>query len=325
MLLKYWPERTTASFMSKRIPAFILSGVLIIASIFLVITKNLNFGIDFIGGSVIEFAQPDGVSDADVRDYVEPLGFGEVEVTSASGTGLNAPPVFVVKIKTQGATEELDEEEAQQVATDRLVQSIVDAGWLEKKEDLAFRDTVGPKVSNELLWTGITALGVALALMLCYIWFRFVWQYSVGAVAALTHDVILTIGLFSLLQLEFNLSTIAALLTIIGYSMNDTVVVFDRVREELRKYKKMPLDEVMDLALNGTLSRTLITSGTTLLALLAIFFLGGPVLRGMSAALLWGVVIGTYSSIFVASSIVRTIGVPRSKKSLEEVPGFGAT
>lgn len=325
MLLKYWPEKTTAGFMNKRIPAFIMSGILIVASIFLVSTRSLNFGIDFIGGSVIEFEQPQGVTDADVRALVEPMGFGEVGVNSASGTGLDPKPVFVVRIKTQGANETMDAEEAQQAATDRLVQAVVDEGWLASKADLAFRDTVGPKVSGELLRSGITALVVALALMLCYIWFRFEWQYSVGAVAALAHDVILTIGLFSMLQLEFNLSTIAALLTIIGYSMNDTVVVFDRVREELRKYKKMPLDEVIDLALNGTLSRTLITSGTTLLALLAIFFLGGSVLRGMSAALLWGVVIGTYSSIFVASSIVRTIGVPRSKKSLEDVPGFGAT
>ena len=158
--------------------------------------------------------------------------------------------------------------------------------------------------------------------MLAYIGFRFEWLFSIGAVAALAHDVIITMGMFAFTRLEFDLTTIAALLTIIGYSMNDTVVVFDRVREEMRKYKKMPLGEVIDLALNGTLSRTLLTSGTTLLALLAIFFLGGPVLRGMSFALIFGVVIGTYSSIFVASSILMTIGVAREKRAAEDVPGF---
>ena len=177
-------------------------------------------------------------------------------------------------------------------------------------------------MSSELFRDGITALVVALVLMLIYIWFRFEWQFSIGAVAALAHDVIITLGVFSFLQMEFNLTTIAALLTIIGYSMNDTVVVFDRVREEKRKYKKMPNREVIDLALNGTLSRTLLTSGTTLLALLAIFFLGGPVLRGMSFALIWGVLIGTYSSIFIASTIVLLLGMDFNKKPVEDVPGF---
>ena len=160
--------------------------------------------------------------------------------------------------------------------------------------------------------------------MLLYIRFRFDWQFSLGAVAALTHDVILTIGVFSGLQLEFNLTTIAALLTIIGYSMNDTVVVFDRVREESRKYKQMPNRELVDFALNGTLSRTLLTSVTTLLALLAIFILGGPVLRGMSFALIWGVVVGTYSSVFVASSLLLTLpdGWRHGKKKADDVVGF---
>ncbi|MEM8921167.1 MAG: protein translocase subunit SecF, partial [Pseudomonadota bacterium] len=155
------------------------------------------------------------------------------------------------------------------------------------------------------------ALVVALGLMLIYIWFRFEWQFSLGAVLALVHDVILTIGMFAVTQFEFNLSTIAALLTIIGYSMNDTVVVYDRVREELRRYKKLPIEKVVDLALNRTLSRTLLTSGTTLLALLSIFFLGGDVLRGFSFAMIWGVVIGTYSSVFVASALLMYTGVRR--------------
>ena len=325
MLLKYWPEKTNATFMSKRYIAFGLSALLMLASIAMIPVRGINFGIDFIGGTVVEFNQPEGVSAEQVRGVLEPLGFGEVVVNTARGTGVDPEDLFVVRIKTQPATEELNEDQAQTAATALMVQTLREQNWLGDDGNPEFTDTVGPKVSGELLRSGLMALGVALALMLCYIWVRFEWQYSVGAVAALVHDVVLTIGLFALLQLEFNLTTIAALLTIIGYSMNDTVVVFDRVREELRKYKKMPLGEVIDLALNGTLSRTLITSGTTLLALLAIFFLGGSVLRGMSGALLWGVFIGTYSSIFVASSIVRTIGVPRSKKAIEDVPGFGTS
>ncbi|MEO1659328.1 MAG: protein translocase subunit SecF, partial [Pseudomonadota bacterium] len=221
--------------------------------------------------------------------------------TEAVGAGVNAEEVFVIKFKTPESGEAA--ESGQQEAN-----NLVRAALAEAFPAMEIRSSaaVGPKVSGELFQAGITALVVALIFMLAYIWFRFEWQFSIGAVAALTHDVIITMGMFALTQLDFDLTTIAALLTIIGYSMNDTVVVFDRVREEMRKYKKMALDAVIDLALNGTLSRTLLTSGTTLLALLAIFFLGGPVLRGMSFALIFGVIIGTYSSVFVASSILLT-------------------
>lgn len=317
MLLKLLPEKTQVGFMQFRWPAFVLSAVLIVASIAVLSVRGLNLGIDFAGGSVIETSAPEGISTEDVRDVVGALDLQDVNVTSAMGTGVDAEPVFVVKFKTSQTGEAA--ETGQQAANDTV------RGALESAfPDMVIRSSaaVGPKVSGELFRAGITALVTALALMLLYIWFRFDKEYSVGAVAALAHDVIVTMGMFSLVQLEFNLTTIAALLTIIGYSMNDTVVVFDRVREELRKYKKMPLDEVIDLALNGTLSRTLLTSGTTLLALLAIFFLGGPVLRGMSFALIFGVIIGTYSSIFVASSILRTLGVAREKRTPEDVPGF---
>ena len=184
---------------------------------------------------------------------------------------------------------------------------------------------VGPKVSGELFRSGITALLVALSLMMCYISLRFQWQYALGAVAALFHDVLITMGVFALTGYEFNLATIAALLTIVGYSMNDTVIVFDRVREETRKYKKMELSKVIDLAINVTMSRTLLTSGTTLLALVSIFVFGGAVLRGMSFALIFGVVIGTYSSIFVASAILLFLGIDRGDKPKREVVGFQGT
>ncbi len=346
MLLSLWPKKTNVGFMRWRLPTAILSLTLIAASIFLVSTRGLNFGIDFIGGSVVEINKPASVeSEEEVRDALADLGLGPITVvqaTAAGGTG----ETLIVRIKTQEVEEGGNADTAQTEATDLLVQTLVDTFDLRwddplteevneaddpatadiEKSDVLSRSSVGPKVSGELLWNGIMALVVALGLMLAYIWFRFEWQFSVGAVAALTHDVILTIGMFALFQLEFNLTTIAALLTIIGYSMNDTVVVFDRVREEMRKYKQMAMKQVVDLALNGTLSRTLLTSGTTLLALLAIFFLGGSVLRGMSFALIWGVIIGTYSSIFIASSILLSMPtVRREKLKIDDTPGFQAS
>ncbi len=317
MALKLLPEKTSLAFMRLRWPAFAFSLVLIALSVAALATRGLNLGIDFAGGSVIETTAPEGVTTEDVRGVVGALGLADVNVTSAVGTGVDAEAVYVIKFKTAESGEAA--ETGQQAANDAVREALEQAfPAIEIRSSAA----VGPKVSGELFRSGITALVVALAMMLVYIWFRFEWQFSVGAVAALVHDVIITMGMFAAVQLEFDLTTIAALLTIIGYSMNDTVVVFDRVREEMRKYKKMPLAEVIDLALNGTLSRTLLTSGTTLVALLAIFFLGGPVLRGMSAALIFGVVIGTYSSIFVASSILMTIGVTREKRSVEDMPGF---
>ncbi len=326
MFMKYVPDTTKLGFMKLRMPSFIFSMVAIVVSIFLISTQGLNFGIDFIGGATIETSKPAGVEVEDVREHLGDLGLGEVTINQATGTGVNSESVFVIKIATQDANEELDEEAATQRATDVIIERLEERFGLERTEFLKQRETIGPKVSSELFQAGVTALGVALVLMLLYISFRFRWHFALGAVAALVHDVILTIGVFSALQMEFNLSTIAALLTIVGYSMNDTVVVFDRVREELRKYKKMPGRELIDLALNGTLSRTLLTSCTTLLALLAIFVLGGPVLRGMSFALIWGVIVGTYSSIFVASSLLLALpedwrGTGSAKK---EVQGFQA-
>ncbi|MEL6257782.1 MAG: protein translocase subunit SecF [Pseudomonadota bacterium] len=309
--------RRKVPFMRYRLIALAFSVLALIAAIVLVAGRGLNFGIDFVGGSVIEIATPEGAAVEDVRATVGGLGLGEVQVTEAFGTGADPIDVMVIRVQTQDAEE--GEEEAAQGAAKTTVIEALRADY--PNLDVRSQSTIGPKVSGELLTSGVTSLAIALALMLAYIWFRFDRQYPLGAVAALAHDVILTLGVFAALQLEFNLSTIAALLTIIGYSMNDTVVVFDRIREERPKYKKMSDSDVIDLALNGTLTRTLLTSGTTLIALLAIFILGGPVLRGMSFALIWGVIIGTYSSIFVASSLLLVFGLRPDKKPTE-TPGF---
>lgn len=325
MLIKFWPEKTNLKFMNLRMAGIIFSVAMLAASAFFLTTRGLNFGVDFAGGTAMEIEATDSVNETSVRAAI-PFG---ADVNAAVGADARR----IVVIKFGDAPETLLDDEFRALSPEEKVERASGATNelvvrnLKQKlgvtdAQILRNDSVGPKVSQELFRDGITALVVALALMLAYIWYRFEWQFSIGAVAALAHDVTITLGVFAFLQLEFNLTTIAALLTIIGYSMNDTVVVFDRVREEKRKYKKMPDRDVIDLALNSTLSRTLLTSGTTLLALLAIFFLGGPVLRGMSFALIWGIVIGTYSSVFIASAIVLSLGMDLTRKPIEDTPGF---
>ena len=321
MLLRLWPEKTTVAFMNLRLIAVIISLTALIASAALLGTRGLNLGIDFAGGAVIEVDKPEDVSADQIRSTVTGLVTGDVQVNSARGTGPNAPEIAVIRFEPQPPVGDETPDEAQNRAGDE-VSAALRALIGPERFNLRSEASVGPKVSGELFRSGIIALTVALALMMIYISFRFQWQYALGAVAALFHDVILTMGMFALTAFEFNLATIAALLTIVGYSMNDTVIVFDRVREEARKYKKLELAKVVDLAINATMSRTLLTSGTTLLALLSIFLFGGPVLRGMSFALIFGVIVGTYSSIFVASAVVLLLGIDRGDKPKREVEGF---
>ncbi len=321
MLLRLWPEKTKVSFMSVRLIALIVSVTACIGAGVMLGTKGLNLGIDFAGGSVIEIVQPENTSADDVRAAVSPLGLGDVAINSARGTGADAVDLAIIRFETQTPREGEDIEAAQQNANNRVRAALAETfPGVEIRSSAA----VGPKVSGELFRSGIIALSVALILMMIYIYFRFQLQfaYGLGAVAALFHDVLITMGVFALTGFEFNLATIAALLTIVGYSMNDTVIVFDRVREEARKYKKMEFSKVIDLAINATMSRTLLTSSTTLLALVSIFVFGGDVLRGMSFALIFGVVIGTYSSIFVASAVVLLVGIDRGDKPKKEVQGF---
>ncbi len=326
MLMKRLPIEGNIDFMSVRMFAFALSAVALIASVVLIPMKGLNFGIDFAGGMLVEVTKPEGAEIEDIRALANELQLKAPNVTEASGTGANAQETFVIRAALpdeEDATEaEVADESGDEIDEAQRFINALEAAYPHSSDEardweILRRDSVGPRVSNELLQAGITALAVSLIFMLAYIWFRFQIAFSVGAVMALMHDVILTVGVFSLLQIDFDLTTIAALLTIIGYSMNDTVVVYDRVREELRKYKKMPLKDVINLSLNKTLSRTLLTSGTTLLALISIYVLGGEVLRGFSFALIWGVVVGTYSSIFIASALLLHTGLTRDPEKLQ--------
>jgi len=241
---------------------------------------------------------------AKYRDAIQPLGLGDVTITEVFDPTFGPDQnVAMIRIQAQEGQESVSADVIRSVQT--ALQEVV--------PDLTFTsvESVGPKVSGELIQTAVIAVLLAIAAVLMYIWLRFEWQFALGAVAALVHDVVLTIGIFSELQIQFDLAIIAALLTIVGYSLNDTVVVFDRVRENLRKYKKKPLAEVLNISINETISRTVMTSVTTLLALFALFVLGGDVIRGFVFAMIWGVVVGTYSSIFVASAILLWLGVKR--------------
>ena len=272
----------------------VLSSLLIIASLILLIFKGLNFGIDFKGGTLIELRSSDTkINVSSLRDNLKQMDLGDVSVKKF---GNNQD--YLIKFENKDNKKNIIEE----------IRSSLDKSF---GNNFDFRrvENVGPKVSAELLKSGIIAISISLAVMLIYIWIRFEWQFSLGAILALFHDVIVTLGLFSLLNLEINLSIIAAVLTIVGYSMNDTVVIFDRVRENLRKYSDIKIFELTNISINETLSRTLITSITTLLALLSIFFFGGEILKGFSLAMIFGVVFGTYSSIYIANSVLVRLNV----------------
>ncbi|KZY03369.1 MULTISPECIES: protein translocase subunit SecF [unclassified Sulfitobacter] len=304
MPLKLVPDETNIDFFRHAKLTFGASCVAMVLSILVWALVGLNFGIDFRGGTTIRTESPQAVDIGLYRSAVEPLGLGDVTITEVFDPSFGDDQnVAMLRIQSQ------DDEEA---ATAETIAAI-EAALTEVRPDIKFTsvESVGPKVSGELILDAVLAVTGALAAILIYIWLRFEWQFSVGAVAALFHDVILTIGVFSALQIRFDLAVIAAILTIIGYSINDTVVIFDRLRENLRKYKKRPLRDVMNLSVNETLSRTIMTSGTTLLALIALLVLGGDVIRGFVFAITWGVIVGTYSSVFVAKNIVLFLGVKR--------------
>ncbi len=290
---------TNYNFSSKFKPANILSIILFILSVIFIAFKGLNYGIDFKGGTLIELRSTN-TDISSIRNSLNDMSLGDVNVKKFGKEG-----DFLIKVEEQGDNNNL---------IPKIKQKLSDS----LNTEINFRrvENVGPKVSAELLQSGIIAITLSLAAMLFYIWVRFEWQFSVGAIVALFHDVVITLGVFSILSLEINLSIIAAVLTIVGYSMNDTVVIYDRVRENLGKYHKLEIANIANLSINETLARTIITSVTTLLALFSIFILGGEILRGFSFAMILGVFIGTYSSIFVASPILKFFKV--SYKTLEK-------
>ncbi|MBT4889533.1 MAG: protein translocase subunit SecF [Rhodospirillales bacterium] len=278
------PSTINLSFLPHKTKFFALSVLIVMASLGLFLSKGLSYGIDFKGGILLEIRTQQAADISGMRDQLGGLGLGEVSLQE-----FGEPEEVLIRIQQQEGGEE-----AQQAAVAAVKAAL--------GEGIEYRRTefVGPKVSDELFWDGAKAVGLAIMAMLFYIWIRFEWQFGVGAVIALVHDVIATIGVFSLLGLEFNLTTVAAVLTIAGYSINDTVVVYDRVRENLRKYKTRPLDDLLNGSINETLSRTVMTSLTTLIALTALYFLGGAVIKDFSFAMIFGVIIGTYSSICLA-------------------------
>ena len=316
-LVRYLPKDTHIPFISMRKIAMALSVLGIIASIFIFTTKNLNYGLDFKGGTVWEFHLDESPTNTDltqIRGLGPKLGLGELAVQTIGQNDKDKVQAIRLSVSKQDALEGDDnDDKAQQVAL-KSVQDAVKLLYPEvvEKENTLSVQVLGTKVSGELKKKGAMAVILALVMVLIYIWFRFEWQFGLGAVAALGHDVILTIGVFSFTALEFNLSIVAAILTIVGYSLNDTVIVYDRIRENLRKFKKKPLAEVLDLSINDTLSRTIMTSVTTMLALLALYIWGGSGLHGFAFAMIWGVFVGTYSSIFVASPILLLLGVNRT-------------
>ena len=271
----------------------ILSFSLVIISLILLVFKGLNFGIDFKGGTLIELRSSEAkINVSSLRDNLSQMDLGDVSIKNFGNE-----TDFLIKFEKNDETNIIEE-----------IRSNLDKSF-GNNYDFRRVENVGPKVSAELLKSGIIAISVALILMLIYIWIRFEWQFSLGAIMALFHDVLVTLGLFSLFGLEINLSIIAAVLTIVGYSMNDTVVIFDRVRENLRKYSDIKIYDLTNISINETLSRTLITSITTLLALLSIFIFGGEILKGFSLAMIFGVIFGTYSSIYIANPVLVKLKV----------------
>ncbi len=323
-LVRYMPKDTRLSFIKFRYVAACVSMMCILISIVLFTTKNLNYGIDFTGGTVWEFALEEKKEDDNKKEGKAPLslveqiesirtlsndlGLGNVALQTIEQTGGKNQAIRLT-IEKQPKPEGAENDDAAQQAALNKVQNAVKEQYPQTRT-LSVQ-VLGTKVSGELRQKGITAIVLALVLVLFYIWWRFEWQFGLGAVLALAHDVVLTIGVFSLTRLEFNLSIIAAILTIVGYSLNDTVIVYDRIRENLRKYKRMPLSEILDLSINDTLSRTIMTSTSTLLALIALYIWGGEGLRGFAFAMIWGVCVGTYSSIFVASPLLKAFRLAR--------------
>ncbi len=304
MRLRLVPKNTNIDFFRYAKLTFGASVLAMVLSIVIFFVNGLNFGIDFRGGTTIRTESVQQVDIKAYRDALAPLQIGDIKITEVFDPTFGPEQnVAMIRFEAQEGDESIAAETVRKI--EEALQTVDPSITFPSVE------SVGPKVSGELVVSAIEAVVLAIAAVLFYIWLRFEWQFALGAVAALVHDVTLTIGLFALFQIPFDLAIIAALLTIVGYSLNDTVVVFDRMRENLRKYKKKELKEVLNLSINETLSRTVMTSVTTLIALIALLVLGGDVIRGFVFAMTWGVIVGTYSSVFVATNILLYLGVKR--------------
>ena len=301
-MLRLISDNTSIKFIKLKLISFSFSAILSIAAIFAVIFIGLNFGIDFKGGILLEVRTSSNIGIADIRNKITDLNIGEVSIQEF---GVDSD--YLIRVERQEGTDN-----AQQIAVE-AIKSSLDKAFT---KDIEYRrlEYVGPTVSKDLVYDGVMAIIFAIIAMLAYIWFRFELPFALGAIVALLHDIVLTLGLFAILGLEFNLATVAAILLIIGYSMNDTVVIYDRIRENLRKFKKMDLNELLDKSINQTLSRTINTTFTTILALGALYLFGGQIIADFAFAMLWGIIVGTYSSIFIASTILVYVNVRRTKE-----------
>jgi preprotein translocase SecF subunit len=307
MLIQYFPTNTNFPFMRFRRWSFPFSAVMSVVAVLLFFSSGMNFGIDFKGGTLVEMQAKSSADVASVRERADKLGFGEVEVQEF-GDGREVS----VRVELQPGGEQ-----GQQAVVQKMREAF--------SGDYDFRrvEVVGPRVSGELVQSGTLGVLLSLLAILAYLWFRFEWQFAIGAVVATLHDIVLTIGFFGLTQIEFNMTSIAAILTIIGYSLNDTVVVYDRIRETMRKYKRLSVNDLLDKAMNDTLTRTIVTGVSTGLALLALAFFGGEVLKSFTYAMLFGLVVGTYSSVFIAAPILIYLGLKQGSEAAAPVADRG--
>ena len=302
-MLRLISDNTTIKFIRLKTFSFSLSAALSILAILSVVFIGLNFGIDFKGGILLEVRTANNISISDIRKEVSNLNIGEVSIQE-----FGAKSDYLIRVERQKGSDN-----AQQIAVEAL-KGVLNSAFADSIEYRRL-EYVGPTVSKDLISDGVMAIFFAIVAMLAYIWFRFELPFAIGAIVALLHDIILTLGVFSILGLEFNLSTVAAILLIIGYSMNDTVVVYDRIRENLRKFKKMELKSLLDKSINETLTRTINTTITTMLALGALYLIGGQIISDFAFAMLWGIIVGTYSSIFIASTILVYLNIRRKKET----------
>ena len=302
-MLRLISDNTTIKFIRLKTFSFSFSAALSVLAILSVVFIGLNFGIDFKGGILLEVRTANNISISDIRKEVSNLNIGEVSIQE-----FGAKSDYLIRVERQKGSDN-----AQQIAVEAL-KGVLNSAFADGIEYRRL-EYVGPTVSKDLISDGVMAIFFAIVAMLAYIWFRFELPFAIGAIVALLHDIILTLGVFSILGLEFNLSTVAAILLIIGYSMNDTVVVYDRIRENLRKFKKMELKSLLDKSINETLTRTINTTITTMLALGALYLIGGQIISDFAFAMLWGIIVGTYSSIFIASTILVYLNIRRTKET----------